>query len=97
MPVPDPVEDEALSSDISPVDLATVDKWIPKVEKVAEDAQASKDYTAFNAAMSRLVTLLEHKRKATPIPKQDPNDSPDMIAAAEKVRKRFHELLKLEA
>ncbi len=96
-PVVDLLEDEALVSDIGPADQATVDKWIPRVEKVAEAAQASKDYAAFNSAMSRLVALLDQKRKNSPIPKQDPNDSPDMVAAAERVRKRFHELLVLES
>lgn len=96
-PALDPVEDAALGAEINPADLATIDKWIPKVERVAEDAQAAKDYAAFNAAMSRLVALLEHKRKATPIPKVDPNDNPDMVAAAEKFRKRFSNLLDLEA
>ncbi len=86
---------EAVESEIDPSDLGTVDKWIPRIEAVAEAAQAEGDHTAFNAAMARLVTLLEHKRKATPLPKVDPNDSPDMCEAAEKVRKRWSDLIKL--
>jgi hypothetical protein len=78
------------------LDLATVDKWIPKVERAAEAAEREENYAAFASLTARLVALLDHKRKATPLPKIDPNDSPDMVAAAERVRKRWHELVKME-
>jgi hypothetical protein len=75
------------------VDLGTVEKWIPRIERAAESAEADGDFTAMSSLMAKLVALLEHKRKATPIPKPDPNDNPDMIAAKERARKEFHRLI----
>jgi hypothetical protein len=46
------------------------------------------------AKMVRLAaTLLALQVKATPPAKPDPNDNPDFMAAAERVRKRWHDLL----
>ncbi len=75
------------------VDLATVDKWIPKVERAAEAAEQDENYTAFASLTARLVALLDHKRKATPLPKIDPNDSPDMVAAADRALARLESIL----
>jgi hypothetical protein len=92
-PAPEPSETEIPDELPDGVDLATVDKWIPLVEKAAREAYDEKNHAAFAALTARLVTLLEHKRKATPLPKMDPNDHVDMVAAAERVRKRWHELI----
>ncbi len=75
------------------VDLSTVEKWIPELEKAIRAAQVDKDFSAVASLMSRLIAMLEHKRKASPVPKPDPNDNPDMIAAKERARKEFHRLI----
>jgi hypothetical protein len=75
------------------VDVAIVDKWIPKVEKMLAQAEAAKDMSAASSLLSRLTSLLEHKRKAAPLPKEDPNADPDMIAAKERARAEFHRLI----
>lgn len=74
-------------------ELAIVDKWIPKVEAAAEAAEAEGDLQAFASLTAKLVTLLEHKRKAAPPPKADPNEHPDMVAAAERAREKLHALI----
>ncbi len=75
------------------VDVSTVDRWIPRIEKAAEAAEAAKDFGAMASLLAKLTALLEHKRKATPMPKADPNENPDMIAAKERARKEFHRLI----
>jgi hypothetical protein len=74
-------------------ELAIVDKWIPKVEAAAEAAEAEGDLTAFASLTAKLVTLLEHRRKAAPPPRADPNESPDMVAAAKRAREMLHRLI----
>jgi hypothetical protein len=74
-------------------ELGVVEKWIPKIEAAARAAEASKNYGAMASLMAKLVALLEHKRKATPVAKPDPNDNPDMIEAKERARKEFHRLI----
>ncbi len=88
-----PSDTEMPEAELSAEELANVDKWIPVIEKMIEHAFDEKNHTDFNASMSRLIALQEHKRKATPLPKIDPNDSPDMVAAAARVRKMWHDLI----
>jgi transcriptional regulator with XRE-family HTH domain len=100
-PSPDPPPPPASSPDAADVPevipdgvaVDVVDKWIPKVEKAVEAAEAAKDYASMSSLMAKLVALLEHKRKATPEAKQDPNEHPDMIAAKARARKEFHRLI----
>lgn len=73
--------------------LSLVDKWIPKVEAAAEAAELEGDLATFANLTAKLVTLLEHRRKAAPPPKSDPNEHPDMIAAARRAREALHKLI----
>lgn len=83
--VPDAVPDDA------PLEL--VNKWIAKVEAAAEAAESEGDLKTFATIAAKLVTLLEHRRKAAPPPVADPNEHPDMVALAEDVRARLHRML----
>lgn len=83
--VPDAVPDDA------PLEL--VNKWIAKVEAAAEAAETEGDLRTFATIAAKLVTLLEHRRKATPPPVADPNEHPDMVALAEDVRERLHKMI----
>jgi transcriptional regulator with XRE-family HTH domain len=74
-----------------PVDI--VEKWIRKVDRLAEAAEAAKDFGAVNGLLAKLATLKEHQRKAAPPPKADPNENPDMIAAAKRGRETLHKLV----
>ncbi len=75
------------------VDLGAVDKWISRVERAAAVAEADGDFTAMSSLMAKFVALLEHKRKATPLPKPDPNENPDFVAAAKRAREMLHKLI----
>lgn len=74
-------------------DVALVDRWIKLVEDAAQDARNVDNMTAFASLTAKLVSLLEHRRKVTPIPKDDPNDNPDMIALGEQVWQRLQKAL----
>lgn len=73
--------------------LELVDKWIAKLEAAGEVAEGEGDLKTFATIAAKLVTLLEHRRKAAPPPVEDPNEAPDMVALAEDVRKRLHKLI----
>jgi hypothetical protein len=75
--------------------LEQIGEWL----KLAKEEIAAASLTPGSepetiAKMVRLAaTLLALQVKATPPPKPDPNDNPDFVAAAERVRKRWHDLL----
>lgn len=73
--------------------LELVDKWIAKLEAAGEVAEGEGDLKTFATIAAKLVTLLEHRRKAAPPTVEDPNEAPDMVALAEDVRKRLHKLI----
>lgn len=92
-PAPPPPLDEVPDEIPEGVSVDVVDKWIPKVERAAEAAEAAKDFGALASLLAKLTALLEHKRKAAPPPKVDPNENPDMIAAAKRAREMLHKLV----
>jgi hypothetical protein len=72
--------------------LEKIDYWLGVAERKAREAE-KKGNADLLVKMARLAAVfVEAKRKATPIPKDDPNEHPDMVEAAAKVRKRMHEL-----
>lgn len=91
-PPQDPAEDvpEAIPEG---TDMGTVDKWLTRLDDAAEAARQRSDFQAVSTLMAKYVALLEHKRKAAPPPPIDPNENPDLIAAAERVRERWHKLI----
>jgi hypothetical protein len=71
--------------------IEQIGKWLKLAE---EEIAAGKGEPDTIAKMVRLAaTLLALQVKATPPAKPDPNDNPDFMAAAERVRKRWHDLL----
>src|SRR5579872_6546727 len=91
-PAADLVElDAVLDQECAP--LAIVDKWIPLVERMAEAAAREGDTSAFASLTAKLVTLLEHRRKAAPPPKSDPNDNIELRKLGLVVAQRLHRLI----
>ena len=84
-----PQDPEAFSEAAQVLPLEMIDKWITRINKAAEGAEAGGDISEIGTLGRLMATLLEVKRKATPIPKIDPNQSPDMITA----KKRAFDLL----
>lgn len=72
--------------------LDQIDEWLAVAKKKAAEASDLKDPDAHLSYMRMVIALLEARRKSTPIPKVDPNDSPDMIEAAAAARERWHKL-----
>lgn len=74
-------------------DPGTLDRWIETANRMGRIAEDEGDLDSL-AKMGRLTAaLLEHKRKAAPPPKHDPNDDPDMIKLGAEVAARLHSLI----
>jgi hypothetical protein len=80
--------------DDTPVEM--LDRWIARVEAGAKKAEDAGNLPALSSLAMRAASLAEAKRKATPIPKADPNENPDMKALAaegeKQLLKRVHAL-----
>lgn len=82
---PDAVPEGAAESDY--------DSWLADAKAHADAAQAEGDLEGFGKMGRLTVALLEAKRKATPLPKEDINAHPDMLAAKERARAALHRLV----
>lgn len=95
-PGPDAADDAPLPEtpeDIPAVaSLEQLDRWIRYADAAVEAAQLDDDRTALGPLLRVASALAETRRKATPPTPPDPNLNPDMIEAAERVRKRWHAL-----
>lgn len=83
--VPETIPDEA------PVEL--IRRWLARVEKGARAAEEAENLPALASLAMRAASLAEALRKATPLPKADPNENPDMRALAEQGEKRLMALI----
>lgn len=73
--------------------LAQIERWLKRAEAMAQKAMALGDIAGMGQ-MGRLTSaLLEAKRRATPPEKADPNDRPDMVAAAQRARDMLHRMI----
>jgi hypothetical protein len=91
IPRPMPTSPEEIPED---ADVSDFDVWLTNAKSMADAAYAEGDLDGFGK-MGRLTSmLLEAKRKATPPKPPDANERPDMIAARERARTAFHELIK---
>lgn len=79
--------------DVDTADPSEIGRMIAEVKSAADAAKANGNLGAYASLMSRLVALLEHQRKVTPAQPPDPNEHPDMIAAAKRARDRLHALI----
>lgn len=84
-----PPTPEAIPND-APAEL--IDKWIHRIDKLGDAAEASGDLGVVASLSQRMVALQEHRRKAMPMPVIDPNTRPDMLAAKERARAAFYKL-----
>lgn len=75
------------------VDPSTLEWWLAKAEELARQAETVEDFDTFGKMGRLAATLLEHRRKATPPPVQDPNDDPDLVALGAQVVERLHRMI----
>jgi len=89
-----PSDDVPISEEEIPAGATVeqIDKWLKVAEEKANNASALEDPDAHLSYLRIVLALIEARRKATPIPKPDPNDNPDMVEAAALVRERWHNL-----
>jgi hypothetical protein len=74
-------------------DLQTLDWWLQLAARKGRAAERTENWPAM-AQMGRLsAALFEAKRKATPPEVPDPNEHPDMVAAAKRAREQLHKLV----
>lgn len=88
-----PTDDDA--SDVEAFGDATlkqIDEWLAVAKRKAEEAAATQNAEEHATYMRMVIALLEARRKATPPPKIDPNESPDMIELAKQAREKLHKL-----
>lgn len=88
----------AALADVPPTDTAEdipaqLRRVVASLEGAAKQAEADKDVARLVAAQRAVLQATALLSKATPPPPVDPNDRPDMRAAAERGRQRMHELL----
>ncbi len=70
-----------------------IDRWSARVEKGAAAAEAAGNLPALASLAMRATALAQARIKATPLPKPDPNDNPDMRALGDQAEKRFEALV----
>ena len=93
-PKPDHIESDALPDAVPEgTPLADIERWMRRIEVAADKAEADGNLAAFSSLMMRLRAFEDARRRATPLPKPDPNDDPDMVAMGEQAEKRFFQLI----
>lgn len=93
-PLPATASDSSLPvAPLEAADTLDADDMITAVQAEANAAKHRNDMATYAALTRLVVTLLEHKRKATPPPAPDPNANPDLIAYGAQVEERFVKLL----
>lgn len=94
-PMPPAAESEDDLPDEIPegADASIAEAWLPRIQRAAAKAEATGNLAAFASLTAKMVAMLDHIRKSKPVPKPDPNDNPDMIAAKERARKELHRLI----
>ena len=73
--------------------VTQIDGWIKTVEAAIGRAEADGNLAALSSLVMRLASLAEARRKAQPLPKVDPNESPNMIALAKVTEERLFKLV----
>lgn len=75
--------------------LETYDLWIARAERMADDAEAEGNLKEVANAGRLVGFFMSEKRKATPKPVPDPNDSPDFVALGAEVEARLLKMVDL--
>ena len=84
-----PEDPEALEG--APADQLS--RWLARVERAAAEAEKHGNLAVVAALTARATALLEAQRKAAPPPVNDPNEAPDMVEAADRARRLFHDTI----
>lgn len=84
-----PPDDEQVPDGTS---VSQIKAWLEIARERAAEAAGRNDVDNHVKYLRLAATLLEALRKATPVPKPDPNEHPDMVEAAARVRERWHKL-----
>jgi hypothetical protein len=85
-----PESPESIGAD-TPLEI--LDQWIAHVARLGRKAAAADDLDGIGKMGRLSAALLEARRKATPPPVADPNDSPDMVALGALVAEKFHSMI----
>lgn len=77
-----------------PVDAPTEDlnRWIKRLEAGARKAELDGNLAALASIAAKVTALMALRHKSQPLPKADPNESPDMKALAVEGRERLKKL-----
>lgn len=84
---PQPIQ-TALPEDTIPEDLnehtplEDLSRWIQRLEMGARRAEQDGNLAALASIAAKVATLMALRHKASPLPKADPNENPDMIKLA---------------
>lgn len=98
VPAPPPPDLPASPEEIPEgASLTQLDGWIRQAESAINTAESEGDLALMGTLLRVAASLAETRRKATPPERQDPNDSPDMIAMAKQVGERLHKMVDLVA
>ena len=73
--------------------LEQINEWLKMAKEEAEVARTGDDLDTVQKMTRLAATLLTLQQKYTRPPPPDVNEHPDFVAAAARVRKRWHELL----
>jgi len=87
------------SSDAMPCDVPTdltledYDRLIERATRNSKEAEDADEHAAAQGWARVALAAMTERRKATPPPKTDPNELPDMVAAARRARETLHKLV----
>lgn len=84
--VPDTIPENTPVEDLS--------RWIKRLETAATRAEVNGNLGALSSIASKVAQLMALRHRATPMPKQDPNERPDYIELARKGEERLLTLIK---
>ncbi len=73
--------------------LEVYDRLNATLERAVRQAERDENLAAVASLVAKQTALLAARHKATPLPKVDPNENPDMRALGEQVEARFLSLI----
>lgn len=93
---PAPSSSETIPENIPDgTDLAEIERWMQIAQRTAVIAEEEGNVSALAAMLRIQRDLFNAKLRARRDAKPDPNDSPDMVAAAKRARDRLHKYVDL--
>jgi hypothetical protein len=93
-PIPVESTPEAMPEDVpAGLPVEAYDEMIERAKRNMQAAENDDEHTAAQGWARVALVAMTERRKATPPPKTDPNEMPDMIAAAKRAREALHKLI----